>query len=355
MRNLFVCHSQAQLMLAIGLIKGRFKADSNDLILFIDFAITPDTRKKLTDSFETVLFRPGIFPPSNKSWRRKLLSMPTDLVRIGQFIRRKYDRVFEVCDGNIPEIYIVKRCFSLNKHTEFIWLEDGSYPYFQNVIDVDGFNSNDRMRFLRKVIFKYVFMLGKFYDFQGAHMGANRWLKTAYLTLKGKERDIYASKDIVEISASEYRLGIETLFGSGNIRLRENSILLVMDKSNVYKSLASVRELVMKIFEVSERSGRMLYYKLHPRETTDFINIPNSAYMLDSSIGIESYYSAAGINSNVVVIGVKSTALQSAKLLGFKTISTSLIIDEGDSDVLQFYKEIGVLTPASIDELSTMI
>ena len=39
MKNLYICHTQAQLILASGLALGRFRDDENDLILFVDFGI----------------------------------------------------------------------------------------------------------------------------------------------------------------------------------------------------------------------------------------------------------------------------------------------------------------------------
>ena len=39
MRNLFVCHTQAQLILACGLSLGRFKEAENHLILFQEFFV----------------------------------------------------------------------------------------------------------------------------------------------------------------------------------------------------------------------------------------------------------------------------------------------------------------------------
>ena len=44
MKNLFILHTQYNIMLALSLISGRFKDDTNDLILFLDFSISDDLK-----------------------------------------------------------------------------------------------------------------------------------------------------------------------------------------------------------------------------------------------------------------------------------------------------------------------
>ena len=54
MNNLFVLHTQYNLMLAIGLCKTEFENDKNDLILFEDFKIKDKFKSKLITLFNTV-------------------------------------------------------------------------------------------------------------------------------------------------------------------------------------------------------------------------------------------------------------------------------------------------------------
>ena len=73
MANLFICHSQAQLLLAISLSTARFTQDENDLILFTDFRLKDELRENLDLAFAQVLYRTGTFPASNKTWKEKVL------------------------------------------------------------------------------------------------------------------------------------------------------------------------------------------------------------------------------------------------------------------------------------------
>lgn len=347
MRNLFVCHSQIQLILAIGLVKGRFINDKNDLILFQDFNMNEETKSILLKSFDKVLFRSGIYPVVNKSWKAKLKRYPDDFSAIKAFMNIPYSKIFEVCDGNIPEMYILKRAYKLNSHTDMIWLEDGSHPYYLNTDVKDGLNANKFTRNLRKFFFKFFFGLGKFYDFEFNEMGGNRYLKKAYITFKGNEREIFKSKEIVSISADEYKKGIHTLFNSTGIEIEDNSVVLVLDKLDVYKDLDSIKSLARKIG--SSVKNKKVYYKYHPREERDLEGMENFT-QLDKNLGIEYYFSAA-VNKHITVLGIKSTGLQSAKVLGFNTISAINIVNEDDPSVVKFYKSIGVTLPLTIEEL----
>jgi len=347
MRNLFVCHSQIQLVLAVGLAKGRFIDDKNDLILFQDFNMADDTKSILLSTFSRVLFRAGIYPAVNTTWKAKLKRYPDDLNSIKAFMAQPYSRVFEVCDGNIPEIFILKRAYHLNKDTEMIWLEDGSHPYYLNIDAKDGLNSNGLTRNLRKIFFKYFFRLGKFYDFEFNDMGGSRYLTKAYITLKGKERDIFRSKEIVEITTEEYKRGINTLFKPTGIEIEDNSIILALDKLDVYQDISTIKSLVLNI--KSSVKNKKVYYKYHPREESVLEGLENFT-QLNKNLGIEYYYSAS-MNKNITVIGVKSTGLQSSKVLGFHTISAIKIVNEEDPVVVGFYKNIGVILPLTIDEL----
>ena len=174
MNNLFVCHSQANLLLAVSLSVGRFSSNTNDLILFQDFAMRDELKAVLQTCFSRVLFRSGTYPAIQKSWKEKIKRYPKDLKAIKVFIgKTMYDKVFEVCDDCIPEIYILKKTNRNNACVEQIWLEDGSYPYFRNTIDLSGFSSNSFTRWVRKCLLKYICAFGRFYDFRGMYMGAN--------------------------------------------------------------------------------------------------------------------------------------------------------------------------------------
>ena len=341
MANLFICHSQAQLLLAISLSTARFTQDENDLILFTDFRLKDELRENLDLAFAQVLYRTGTFPASNKTWKEKLKRYPDDLKVIRQFMDKSYDRVFEVCDECIPELFALKFANNLNPDCEFAWLEDGSYPYFRNTIDVSGFSTNQTTRLIRKIFLKYLLGLGRFYDFHGCYMGANHILQKAYLTFPGKQRKEYQSKDIVGISDNEFRKGLTVMYPptKENV-IPSDSVLVVMDKLDVYKDIEKVETTLKGVITKYRGSGKRIFYKYHPREESE-LNVLKDCEELSRFTGVENFYSA-NIGSNLIIVGIKSTGLQNAKKLGFEVVSLASIVDEADENVLQFYRSIGI-------------
>lgn len=351
--NLFVCHSQAQLILAVGLVKGRFFNEENHLILFKDFDLKPEMKGDLDKIFDKTLYRIGCYPATNKSWGFKLKQYPSDLKSIQRFMNGIYEKVFVICDDAIPEIFILKRAVKWNPSVDLIWLEDGSHPYYTNGAVNDGFNSNKLTRIIRKIIFKYFFMLGDFYDFEGNFMGSNKNIKTVYLTFVGCERGVYQAKKKINISDNDYKLGIKKLFNKKLPDLDDKSVILVLDKIDVYKNLDLVKKLIEQISNILLKKKVKLYYKCHPREE-DYLEEFESIEGLDKNIGIEYYYSS-NLGKEMTVLGIKSTGLQASKKLGLNTISIAKIVNENNADLDNFYNKIGIHTPDSTLELKQLL
>jgi hypothetical protein len=351
--NLFVCHSQAHLILAVGLAKGRFLNEKNDLILFIDFSISEEMIIIINDVFDRTLLREGMYPEINKSWKSKMISYPKDLKVLGKFIKGSYSKVFIVCDGNIQEMYILKIVSRYNNSVEIIWLEDGSYPYYVNTLKVDGLNSNEFTRYFRKFFFKRLICLGKFYDFEGDYMSSNKNITTAYLTIKGQERSIFKNKRIISITEEEYKTGINNLFNDSGIILNKNSIILVIDKIDSYNCEKKIVSVLSELIYYANERGKKIYFKYHPREES-FINAFDGIEELNRKVAIEYYYNAS-LARNITIIGVKSTGLQSALSLGFNTISLINLTDEFDMAIVNFFSRIGVATPSNFEIMVSLI
>jgi hypothetical protein len=349
MHNLYVVHTQYSLVLAMGLSKGRFKNDNNDLILFKDFKLIPELKNTLDANFNNSLYIEGAFPKTNSSITNRLKNFFKAIKECKKFITSKYNRVFIVLDMNLPEMRIMKMAYKLNPEVKFIALEDGSYPYFLNYVTAGGLDTNQLTRKFRKFLFKYLLGCGDFYSFEGRFMGANTWLKDIYLTYKDYARDIYANKKKVEISTEEFNSGVNLLFSGTATIISENSVLLILDKLDVYTDLNKIRLLISEMVSVSSEKGKTIYYKFHPRENMSLVELKN-CIELDRSIAIESYYKTF-VGQNPLVVGIKSTGLQTAKKMGFNVISLAKVVNEHNSDVISFYEKIGIKILTNLSEL----
>lgn len=339
MNNLFVCHSQCQLILATGLANGRFENDRNDLILFVDFNISEDFKQQLQNSFSNVLFLTGTYPAKNKKWKEKLSRYPKDIKACLSFMNVQYDRLFLVCNDCIPEYYILRKAKQLNHSIDCSWLEDGTHPYYRNIIQLSGLSKYKFTQKLREYILIYILGFKNLVDTKAPEMGQSKILTNAYLTYPGKERFIFKDKNIIEISNTEYAKGLSLLYPpQEKYTLPNNSILIAIDKLDTYKNIQMITNIINNILK--ENINKNIYYKYHPREEDSLAVLTNYSE-LDKSTAIENYL-ASSYGKDISVIGIKSTSLQSAKKLGFKAISYAREALEANQQMLSFYESIGI-------------
>lgn len=339
MNNLFILHTQYNLVLAVGLTKTKFKDDTNDLILFTDFPLNSNLENKCKLLFDHSIFLSGSYPKSNETYLRKIKRYPQIINEINNFIKLKYDNVFIVDDMCIPEMYCLKKTNMINDKTAYYWLEDGGIAYFVNGVKSGGLSSNRITKFLRKLIFKYFFGLGKYYHLAD-YMGGHYLLDTAFVTYPSYIRKEYLSKNLVKIEYDSFMVGLTSIYDKIDIKIRSKALLILLDKLSVYKDLQKLTEGLINTIYKYKNEGYVILYKYHPREE-ERLDILEQYVELERGISIESYYASMDPN-NISVLGIKSTGLQTAKMLGYNTLSMIKSIDPEESQVLDFYEKIGI-------------
>ena len=343
MRNLFVCHTQAQLILACGLSSVRYKNDENHLILFQDFLLREDLKKRLDTVFSKTLYLQGIYPKRLDSFREKMKNYPINDSKIQFFMQKPYDMVFTVCDTIYPEQKCMQNAYNLNRDTCFCWLEDGIIAYYQNILIRNGLDSNSFTRFLRRLYFKYYKRLGSFYDRDFNEFGGATYNKTAYCLFPNNIREPYKSqRNIVEIRKNEFLCGLQAMYSRVVLPIKSGDVIILVDKMDTYAFPDRVKNSLKSIIEECHLLGKNVFCKFHPRET-DSWDIFNHCYQLENTIGVESIYlSLSDIANDITIIGIKSTGLMSAKILGFKPISLFNSSGEENTELVNFYSNIGI-------------
>ena len=343
MRNLFICHTQAQLILASGLVCGRFKEDDNDLILFVDFGITQTQKERLKKTFSRVLFLQSIYPAEFNTLWAKLKWYPKDWKEIRRFVYCKFDRVFAVCDWLLLVQKTLKRAHHLNPAAEITWLEDGITSYYSDSDIRGGFDCSGIARTLRRLLFRDILGVGSFYDRDFRETGGLKCFGAMYTCYPQSVRDPYKShRKLIAITDREYRAGLESMYVASELNLIFPLVIIVADKLDRYEYPEMVKDSLSKLIEESRRNGRTVVCKFHPRESMRW-DIFDDCYTLDNSIGIEStYLSLHSHKEDVTIVGIKSTGLMSAKKLGFNTISLFPSCGEENKNLTAFYQSLGV-------------
>ena len=334
MNQLFVCHTQYNLILAVGL-----SSSNDDLILFKDFDLTDVLKQRLIGRFRKCLFLKGNYPKEQLTAKHKFVKILEDNRAIKAFIT-EYDRIFIVDDMCIQEMYALKLAHRKNNAVEMAWLEDGTNAYFRNNIVSKGMGATPLKRFIRKVFFGASYSLFSFYDL-GVCMGAHRRLTVIYVCFPDHVRSELAGKNRREITDNQLINGMEFMFKDKPYPMEDHSLLIAMDLLSVYgNSVGRVNDTIKAIVQEAIQTGKKVYCKYHPRET-EVLSSLAEVEKLKSEIGIESYL----INTtakHMTVIGFKSNALQIAKKLDFEVISLVNHVDIDTELITNFYKSIGI-------------
>lgn len=344
MKNVFICHTQAQLILACGLVNGRFQKDENNLILFVDFGIKEDMKERLRATFNGCLFLQSIYPEEFNTVKAKLKWYPEDWRLIKHFITsKKYDRAFVVCDWLILVQKTLKQLYKLNPAIDMAWLEDGIIAYYLDSDIRGGLDSNNFTRTIRKVLFREILGIGKFYDRDFREMGGLKCLKEIYTCYPDAVREPYRSqKKLVEITDEEYRLGLQSIYPSVELDIAPHSVILVVDKLDRYAYPEKVKAALSEFITRCKAEDKTVICKFHPRET-EIWDIFDGCRQLDKSVGIESaYVSLKDMKDAITIVGIKSTGLMTAKKMGYKTVSIFPSCGESNDDLVLFYNRLGI-------------
>ena len=338
MKQLFVVHTQYNLILATGLAYGT--STQNDLILFKDFALTEELQQRLEELFDRVLLLEGNFPKKEFKSFQKYWKIKNDCDAIKTFINEAYERVFIVDDVCVQEMATIKYAYNQNHACEFAWLEDGSNAYFHNGAPSRGLGRNAFLRFVRKHLLSCLYGLYGFYDL-GKCFGEHRLLTKLYVTFPDYVRDELKHKDKREITQEQFIKGMQFMYHGKPYYMFGPSVVFAMDKLSVYgNQLSIVDKIISQEVEEALKIGKTVYCKYHPRET-DKLPALSQAAELDSKIAME-YYLTNTTDKEMTLIGFKSTSLQVAKKMGYHVISLAKTMNESNMNVLNFYKNIGI-------------
>ena len=343
-RILFVVHTQYSLSLAAGLAKGRFKDTCCDLILFKDFKLSKELEFACVKIFSSFNSTDGLERAKNMSFlARNFLKIKTAF-KASKYLKSSYSHVFIVLDMNLAEMYIMKKAKRINKEVSFSSLEDGSFPYFLNYDKPGGFDRNNGSRWVRKILFKYFLRVGRIYSFRGRYMGANNLIHSVYLTFPESAREIYKNHKRIGISENEFNDGLALYSNGQSPLLNDGDFLFVLDKFDVYENPKNVENLISNLSGSLLALGKNIFFKMHPRENYEpkFLELGKC---LATDMAVEAVYNNS-IGNKVTIVGVKSTALQSAKKLGFRAISLATILTEDNPHLVDFYQRIEVELPA---------
>lgn len=341
MKNLFVLHTQYNIILAMALIEEQYKGCYNKLILFRDFNLSEDMLRSLKSCFSEVEVYTGSYNKVDLRWRKKIFRYP-GLRREFRKDDVVYDNLFLVEDTIIPEQCLMQITTKKNPNVHIGYIGDGGDAYFTNIVSPTGLAKHKYTMVLRKVLFKYLFGLGKFY-YSANCFGSSPLIETVYELYPDLLREELKSKERHAIRNDCFIAAIRQLFSYQKPQqIEDNAVIILLDKLEVYGNFKKFDVAISEVVETAEREGRKIYYKYHPAEKSEYpkasewteIDRKNSAEF------VLSY----GHPENTWVVGIMTTALQTAAKMGYRVTSYIESFNPTRKDVIDLYKKIGIET-----------
>ena len=339
MNNLFVLHTQYHLLLSVALIEEQYRNENNYLILFRDFNLKAELIPVLKDCFQSVTLCTGSYHKEDLSWRKKMIRYPA-LKKQFESDNTIYDNVFLVEDTVIPEQVVMRHSYRKNPRVSYGYIGDGGDAYFTNFSgERNGFSRYNWSMDIRKFIFKYLFGLGKFYN--DVCFGANPLLTTCYELYPELVRSELAQKNKYSIRGDSFKKAIGILnHDKERLSIDKNALIIIMDKLSVYEDARLFDCVIDEIVNEATKQGRKIYYKYHPAEMKQY-DRAGDWVEIDRNLPAEYVFSCADASS-VRIVGIMTTALQTAKKMGFFVTSYIASFKPERQDVIDLYQKIGV-------------
>ena len=354
MNNLFILHTQYNIILGTSVLLDEFKDCRNDLLVYAEFTVSDELKNSLSCIYDNVFYIREKFEPLIKGTINTERSLWNHwiLFKNSPYYKTSYDNVFISQDRPL-ETLIVNRCKRLNPNCHFANIEEDSYYSImpeQNEPDYSIGWHTKRPWLIRKLIY------GSLYnsDDRKCHYiyGQASYFSTIYSLfpevvrpqLSHLKKKLIAKESIVQ--------ACKCLYSDTEISIPNSSqyYLFFFDLLERYRKPDVIRNIVDNIVEKARTERAIVLLKYHPREMQKF------EFEQDGIIEIPFIIPAEILlcdleKKNVTVFGNATTALIVASKLGFNTISVAGIEGSNNNYMINKFREMGIEVPDSIEEI----
>lgn len=355
MNNLFIMHTQYNILLALASIEKDFKGDDNDLIVLAEFPLKDEFIKKIKVFFQNVYVAQAQYDNSNGFF--KLFHFFSKYYRCRYVCCKFYDRVITSQDQYFDTL-LVSKIMKKNKKIKWFSVEEDAYYSLGISLQPE----KKVKKIIKSIYYNYLlsFLFGKntMYEMQPCY-GANHAIERLYLTYPEFVRNELKDKTKAKIEFTDIQFAVKQLYTNNitdrnEMTLKNRSILFLGDLSERYRNYFKIKEIVSFLSDFCKDSNWHLYIKYHPRETNKF-SLPFAEKEISPTIPAEALLSE-NINKQIIVIGNQSTAVFLAKKLGYKTISIARLENPSMIDASTiFYQKIGIICIENINQLKEEI
>ena len=354
MKNLFIMHTQNNLILACGLALTDYKNDENHLILHAEFKLKPLLLSNLRNAFSKItVVQEDYYRKRNPLFDE--LHICKLMTKSKEYIGKDYDSVL-LSEENYWDTLLLSK-LGANKIINIE--EDIYFPLSAsgNLTGKVGF-AKRLLRKIRSVERRCVFGKNEYYGtYAPSFYGENQMYSSYYVLFPSVVRKcvLDRKKEIKEIDKNMLRKGIDCLYHGVNLSFEKGKYaVFFIDLIERYPDRDKAEEQLEKIIHTCAENNYHILLKYHPRETNKIKNLSEPVEEIDAVVPAEKVLSSL-IGNKVIVISNMSASLNSSVKLGFMGISIMGLLGVQNESAKAFYEKIGVCIPKCVDEIEDLL
>jgi len=350
-KNLFILHTQYNIILGASVALAQYSNCQNDLIVYAEFTVSDEYKSRLSSVFNNVYFI-----------REKYQPLPIGLVEAEMRLAReyrvhmhteafatRYDHVL-MSQENPLDCLILGHSKSKNPSCTCSDIEEDCYysnsPSLNNP-DYKRPQGHNRIHKLRKLLYgkKYIASTETFF------YGQSVFYNDYYVLYPDLLRPQLQGKTTHQIEPSALVKSVGMLYNSDSSYIPDAKkyYLFFFDLLERYNDVDSIKAVVKNLYEKAVSEGALFLAKYHPRET-DKLHLGDNIFEIPASIPAEKLLCDL-VQKDVTVLGNATTAVIVANKLGFKTVCIAKINNTDNPVMLEQMSRMGIHIPSKVEEV----
>lgn len=345
-RNLFVMHTQYNLILATGIALSRYAGEDNDLIVYPEFSITQDWKERLQRVYRRIYFVREAYADSTPGIRG-IREAAEQIRQCESFLAPQYDEVI-ISQDRLFEGILVARLRRQNPACRCTAVEDDAY--FSQIPKRTGRFFRTKKR-LKSVVTRW--FAGVWVDFLTPDCyGGSSYIDALYVNYPSAIRKELADKPCVEIDREAVVAGIHALYSCRKPDAdQKKTVVILSDLISRYSNKETVTQVFMDVARWCGEKNLHLLIKYHPRES-EKLPLQPWAEELPTTVAVEKMLLEFA-PAKTLVIGNVSTSLEMAIKLGFSVVSVLHFARCDQASPV--YRQWGIQIPKDRNELVSML
>lgn len=353
MNNLFILHTQYNIILGSAIAISKCKDDCNDLIIYAEFTVSDEYRNNIAKVFDNVYYLRDQFQPLPNGFINEEIALWKDYRKFKDSIiaKNRYDHVFLSQERPLDSMmygYFKQK----NEHCICSDIEEDCYYSLRKEFNNPNYQlpqGRGIVHALRKIFYgeKYLYRTdGFFYGFSPIY-------SDYYVIYPKCLRPQLQQRNAktIGINKDEIAKAVNAIYGSErtDVPLADKYYLFFFDLLERYKDPQGIDLIIKILLAKANEEGAILLLKYHPRETKKY-ELNGAAYEIASIVPAEKILCDLD-GKNVTVFGNATTSIIVANKFGFKTYSVAKLNGSENNTMFNTFKQMGILVPSKIDEI----